>query len=172
MPVLGSLIPGSTIILSLSALIATGDLNLIAVLGAAMLGAVLGDGTAYWLGHRYPKLIHGVWPLKKYPDVVRRSEKFFEKHGSTAVFLARFVPPVRAFVPIIAGAMGMPPRRFFSFNLAAIVLWAPAHVIPGLLAGTAYQRAGVMAEHLLLPVLAGLLAIAFLVWSFRRISRL
>jgi membrane protein DedA with SNARE-associated domain len=167
-PVLGSLIPGSTIILSLSALIATGDLNLIGVLAAAMLGAALGDGTAFWLGHNYPKLVHGVWPLTKYPEVIRRSERFFRERGSAAVFLARFVPPVRAFIPIIAGGLGMPPRRFFFFNLLAIALWAPMHVVPGLLAGTAYKRAGVIAEHLLLPVLAGLLAIGFLVWAFRR----
>jgi membrane-associated protein len=170
-PVLGSLIPGSTIILSLSALIATHDLNLPAVLCAAMLGAAVGDSTAFWLGHHYPNRIYGLWPLSRYPDLVRRSELFFRDHGSAAVFVARFVPPVRAFVPITAGALGMAPRRFFAFNLTAIALWAPAHVIPGLLAGTVYRRAGVMAEHLLLPILAGLLACALLIWMIGRTRR-
>jgi membrane-associated protein len=170
-PVLGSLIPGSTIILSLSALIATGDLNLTAVLASAMIGAALGDGTAFWLGRDKPRLVYGLWPLNKYPDVIKRSERFFRDHGSIAVFFARFVPPVRAFVPIIAGAMQMPPQRFFMFNLPAIALWAPAHVIPGMLAGTVYARAGVVAEQMVLPVIAGAIAVAALIWVFRRMRQ-
>ena len=98
----------------------------------------------------------------------RRSERFFQERGSAAVFLARFVPPATIGMKARTGGMGMPPRRFFVFNLLAIALWAPVHIVPGMLAGTAYKRAGVIAEHLLLPVLAGLLAIGFLVWAFRR----
>lgn len=170
-PILGSLIPGSSVILSLSALIATGDLALSGVLCSAILGAALGDGGAYWLGHRYPDRILRLWPLSAYPDLVGRAQEFFTRRGTVAVFLARFVPPVRAFVPVIAGAMGMQPRRFFAFNLTAIALWAPAHVVPGMLAGTAYRHAGVMAEHLLIPVIAGAAAIAALVWAVRRMRR-
>jgi membrane protein DedA with SNARE-associated domain len=167
-PMLGSFIPGSTIILSLSALIATGDLNLPAVLSATIAGAVVGDGTAYWFGHRHPDGIRQLWPLSRYPEIVRRSEAFFQKYGGQSVFLARFLPPVRAFVPVTAGALGMPPRRFYSINLLAIACWAPAHVVPGMLAGTAYRHAGAVAEQLAIPVAAGALAIALLIWAIRR----
>jgi membrane protein DedA with SNARE-associated domain len=167
-PVLGSIVPGSTIILSLSALIATGDLNPAGVLGSAIAGAMLGDGTAYWLGHRHPGQGQRMWPLNRHPDLVLRSETFFQRYGNAAVFFARFLPPVRAFVPITAGALGMTPRRFFTFDIAAILVWAPMHVVPGVLAGTAYRHAGVMAEHLLLPVVAGLIGVAVVVWGVRR----
>jgi membrane-associated protein len=170
-PVIGSFIPGSTVILSLSALIPGGDLSLAGVFAAAISGAVLGDGTAYALGRRYPDRIRGIWPLSRYPAVVLRSETFFHKYGSAAVFLARFLPPVRAFVPITAGALGMPAFRFFPINLVAILCWAPAHVLPGVLAGTAYGRAGAFAEHLTMPVIAGLVAIAVVVWMVRRWRR-
>jgi membrane-associated protein len=113
-PIVGSFVPGSTVILSLSALIPAGDLSLTGVLAAAISGAVIGDGLAYGLGHRYPHRIRGIWPLHDYPIVVERSETFFRKYGDAAVFLARFLPPVRAFVPITAGALGMAPGRFFS----------------------------------------------------------
>ena len=171
MPVLGSIVPGSTIILSLSALIATGDLNPAAVLGSAIAGAMLGDGTAYWLGHRHPGQLQRLWPLNKHPDLGLRSEEFFQRYGNAAVFFARFVPPVRAFVPVAAGALGMTPRRFFTFNIVAILVWAPMHVVPGVLAGTAYRHAGVMAGHLLLPIAAGLIGIILVVWGVARLLR-
>ena len=171
-PVLGSFVPGSTIILGLSALIATGDLSLTAVLASAIIGAVTGDGLAYGLGHLYPERIRTLWPLSRYPNVVEKSEAFFRKYGDAAVFLARFLPPVRAFVPITAGALAMPPLRFFSINVVAILCWAPAHIVPGMLAGTGYGHAGATAQHLALPIIVGLVVAGILVvWAIRRWMR-
>ncbi len=123
MPVAGSFVPGSTVILSLSALIPAGDLSLTGVLVAAIIGAAMGDSLAYGLGYRYPHRIRGIWPLHNYPLVVEHSEAFFRKYGDAAVFLARFLPPVRAFVPVTAGALGMAPGRFFPINIVAILCW-------------------------------------------------
>ena len=80
--------------------------------------------------------------MANYPGVVAQSEAFFHRWGALAVFFARFVPPIRAFVPITAGALGMPPLRFYPVNAAAILLWAPAHVLPGVLAVSALERYG------------------------------
>ncbi|MBX9827654.1 MAG: DedA family protein [Xanthobacteraceae bacterium] len=170
-PVVGSFVPGSTIILSLSALIGAGDLSLAGVLAATICGAALGDGAAYMLGRSHPDWPHRLWPLSRYPDVIRKSEEFFRQRGYVAVFLARFLPPVRAFVPVTAGALGMPPGRFFPVNLAAIACWAPAHIVPGMLAGTAWHRAGALGGHVALPLIVGLIALAALVWGFRRWQR-
>ena len=169
-PVLGSFIPGSTVILSLSALIATGQLHFVPVLAATFTGAAIGDGTAFWIGHRHPDVFRKVWPLNRPREAVKRSEAFFQKHGGKAVVLARFLPPIRAFVPITAGVLKMPPERFFPLNLLAIVCWAPAHVVPGLLAGTVYEKGGALAEHLALPIIAGLMAVATLAWAYRRLA--
>jgi membrane protein DedA with SNARE-associated domain len=170
-PVLGSFVPGSTLILSLSALIGTGDLSLAGVLAATTTGAALGDGAAYMLGRRHPDWPHRLWPLNRYPDVIQRSEQFFAQRGQVAVFLARFLPPVRAFVPVIAGSLGMPPGRFFPFNLAAIACWAPAHIVPGMLAGSAWHRAGALGGHVTLPLIVGLIVLAVLIWGIRRLRR-
>jgi membrane protein DedA with SNARE-associated domain len=166
-PVAGSFVPGSTVIMSLSALIGTGDLSLAGVLAATMSGAALGDGAAYTIGRSHPDWPHRLWPLSRHPEVVRRSEGFFARRGTMAVFLARFLPPVRAFVPVTAGSLGMPPARFFAFNLAAIACWAPAHIVPGWLAGSAWQHAGAWAGHLALPFVAGFIVLAALVWGIR-----
>src|SRR6476646_2258930 len=128
-PVVGSVIPGSTIILALSALVPGGELQLPWVLASAVAGAVLGDGSAFWIGHRSQREILSTWPMANYPRVIAQSEAFFHRWGVLAVFFARFVPPIRAFVPITAGALGMPPLRFFAVNVPAVLLWAPAHVL-------------------------------------------
>jgi membrane protein DedA with SNARE-associated domain len=165
-PVVGTFIPGSTIILSLSALIATGDLNLVVVFCSVISGAALGDGLAFGLGYRYPSRIRKFWPLNKHQVLVSRGETFFQKYGKAAVLFARFLPPVRAFVPVTAGAMGMTPRQFYPINLVAILLWAPVQVIPGMLAGDAYRHSGAIAGHLMLPIIAGVAGFTFLIGGF------
>jgi len=174
-PIVGSVIPGSTIILALSALVPGGELRLEWVLAAATAGALLGDGSAFWVGHRSQHEILSSWPMSNYPRVVAQSATFFDRRGALAVFFARFVPPIRAFVPITAGALGMPPLRFYAVNIAAILLWAPAHILPGVLAVSALDRAGgmagleVTAKHYWMPlVIGGALIVALAIWAIRR----
>ncbi|MDB5500971.1 MAG: hypothetical protein JWR89_873 [Tardiphaga sp.] len=146
-PVVGSVIPGSTIILALSALVPSGDLDLVGVLLAAAAGAVLGDGTAFWVGHIQQHKILETWPMSKYPAVIAQSEAFFHRFGTLAVFFGRFVPPIRAFVPVTAGALGMAPAKFYTVNILAVVLWAPAHVLPGVLAVSALHHYSGLPHH-------------------------
>jgi membrane protein DedA with SNARE-associated domain len=166
-PVLASFVPGSSVIIGLSAFVAAGELNLAGLLASAILGAVIGDGTAFLLGHLYQRQILQVWPLKSYPNIIARSETFFKDRGALAVLFARFVPPVRAFVPLTAGALGMAPLRFYPINVVAIALWASAPVLPGALAGTLWKQYGSEIEHIVLPVLAVVVAIAVVVWFVR-----
>ena len=174
-PVIGSVIPGSTVILALSALVPGGDLVLEWVLVAAIAGALLGDGTAFWIGHRTQREILNSWPMTNYPHVVAQSEAFFHRWGALAVFFARFVPPIRAFVPVTAGALGMSPPRFYAVNIPAILLWASAHVLPGVLAVSALHRyagiphhTGVIKHYWMLIVVGGALVVALAVWIIRR----
>ena len=174
-PVVGAVIPGSTIILALSALVPGGELALQWVLLSAICGALVGDGSAYWLGHRTQREILNTWPLNKYPTVIALSEDFFHRWGGWAVFFARFVPPIRAFVPITAGALGMPPSRFYAVNVPAIVLWAAAHVLPGVLAVTALHQYGGLPHHhglarhyWILTVVVGALLVWLGVYVYRR----
>jgi membrane protein DedA with SNARE-associated domain len=173
-PVVGALVPGSTIILALSALVPGGELNLWGVLASAIAGALLGDGTAYLTGHRSQREILNAWPLANYPGVVAQSEAFFNRWGALAVFFARFVPPIRAFVPITAGALGMPPMKFYGVNIPAILVWAPAHVLPGVLAVSVLHQYGLshhehVGKHLWMwAVAGGALVVALGVWTIRR----
>ncbi|WP_369719811.1 DedA family protein [Bradyrhizobium sp. LLZ17] len=174
-PVVGSVVPGSTIILALSALVPGDELKLQWVLLAAALGAVLGDGSAYWIGHKRQREILNTWPLTNYPRVVAESESFFHRFGTWAVFFARFVPPIRAFVPVTAGALDMPPARFYAINIPAILVWAPAHVLPGVLAVSALHEYAGVPDHghpykhiWILSVIGVAVVIGLAVWTIRR----
>jgi membrane protein DedA with SNARE-associated domain len=174
-PIVGSVIPGSTIILALSALVPGGELRLEWVLAAAVAGALIGDGSAFWIGHRSQREILNAWPMANYPSVVAQSEAFFHRWGALAVFFARFVPPIRAFVPLTAGALGMKPLRFYPVNIAAILLWAPAHVLPGVLAVSVLDHYGGWlgirgtAKHYWMPlVIIGALIVWLAIWAIRR----
>ena len=174
-PVVGALVPGSTIILALSALVPGGELELWPVLAAAAAGAMLGDGSAYLLGYRSQRQILSAWPMSNYPRLVEQSEAFFNRWGVLAVFFARFVAPIRAVVPITAGALGMSPLKFYSVNIPAIMAWALAHVLPGVLAVSALHRyAGLphhehVGKHLwMIAVIGGAMIVALVYWTVRR----
>jgi membrane protein DedA with SNARE-associated domain len=173
-PVAGALVPGSTIILALSALVPGGELNLWGVLAAAIAGALLGDGSAFWAGHRSQREILSAWPMSKYPAVMAQSETFFQRWGSLAVLFGRFVPPIRAFVPVTAGALGMSPARFYSVNVAAVLAWALAHILPGVFAVSAlHHYAGLphhqhIGKHLWILAVCAAAIIALGVWTLRR----
>ena len=105
--------------------------------------------------------------MRRYGAVVERSKNFFERHGGKGVFLARFVPGVRAFVPVVAGMLGMPAVRFYAANIASAFVWAPAHMLPGVLVGASISAGGPVGARL--AVLLALLALTL--WLVMRAVR-
>ncbi|HRK19154.1 MAG TPA: DedA family protein [Hyphomicrobiaceae bacterium] len=103
---------------------AAGTLDFWTILVAAAVGAALGDWVSYWLGYHYHEQIARMWPINKYPDLLPRGHRFFEKYGAWAIVAARFSGPLRASVPIVAGAVEMPRAKFQLANWASAFLWA------------------------------------------------
>jgi undecaprenyl-diphosphatase len=157
-PVIGSVVPGSALVIAIAALIPTGTVKLWPLLTAAVIGAILGDGLPYWVGHRYHEAILAHPPLSRYPGLVEKGRRFIDRHGGKSIFLARFMPAVRGFVPVVAGIVGMPASRFYLANVLSAFAWAPAHILPGMLLGESVSLAGAAAGRLavLLVVLVGL----------------
>jgi membrane protein DedA with SNARE-associated domain len=166
-PVIGTVVPGSTLIVGISALATGADVNPWFLLVAATGGAIFGDGLSFWLGQRYRREILLNWPLNRYPQFIARSETFINRYGGASVFLARFTAVVRAFVPLVAGILGMPPRQFYAANILSALAWAPAHVFPGVLLGIAISLAGASAGQLTVLIMAGLIAVSAAVWAIR-----
>src|SRR5947207_6011067 len=162
-PVIGTVVPGSTLILAISALATTAGITPWALLVAAVLGAIAGDAFSFWLGHRYHRQILSGWPLNRFPWLIERSAQFIRKYGITSVFLARFTAVVRAFVPLLAGIMRMSSRQFYVANILSALVWAPMHVFPGVLVGWAIAF-GPHSPALSLAAL-GVLVVGWLAWS-------
>jgi membrane protein DedA with SNARE-associated domain len=141
-PVVGTVVPGSTAILGISALATTAQLDPWLLLIAATLGAIAGDGFSFWLGSRYRAKVLRGWPLNRYPQLIARSKAYIESYGIASVFIARFTAVVRAFVPMLAGVLRMSPPQFYAANVASALVWAPMHVFPGVLLAMAIRLAG------------------------------
>src|SRR5579875_2677217 len=133
LPVLGSIIPGTTIILGIAAFVPSGAIDLGWLLASAILGAIGGDWFSYWLGFRYRMAIKRLWPLSHYPQLLEKGQEFVERHGAKSIFIARFTPAVRAVVPLVAGILHMEPRRFYTVNVVSAVAGAVGGRLLGLI---------------------------------------
>lgn len=109
--------------------------------------AVLGDNVGYATGHRFGRKLfekeNSRFFKKKH---LEQAEKFYAKHGSLTIVLARFVPIVRTFAPIVAGASKMHYHTFLLFNLLGGALWTSAFTYLGFFAGKALTDAGINIE--------------------------
>jgi membrane-associated protein len=100
---------------------------------AVAVAAVAGDAVGYWSGRRFgrPWLLRRAGRAAKH---VERAEGFYQRWGALAVIIARFIPWVRTFTPIVAGVARMPYPRFLAANLAGAVIWGSGLVVLGRLA--------------------------------------
>ncbi|MCB1803205.1 MAG: DedA family protein [Gammaproteobacteria bacterium] len=133
--IVGVLIPGVVILFGAGVLIGTGVLDFWSMCLWAIAGAVIGDGLSYWLGHHFDYLTERWRWFRLHPDHLAKGVRFFERYGDLSVALGRFFGPIRAIVPLVAGLMRMPPKRFYIANVLSALVWAPAYLLPGMLFG-------------------------------------
>ncbi len=121
--IIGLFLPGSTIILFLGLLAAQGHLKIEILFLLAVGGAVLGDNVNYFLGRKYGNRFANKdrWFLKKEHFLIAR--EFFQRHGAKSVFFGRFVPSIKEIIPIIAGTVKMPRKKFFLWNVVGAIGW-------------------------------------------------
>jgi membrane protein DedA with SNARE-associated domain len=128
---LSLLVPSTALLLGLSALMAAAGVHFLLLLVVAGVGASLGYFISYWLGYHYHDQLLHKWPLKNYPEMVARSEAFFQKWGTMSVFVGHFFGPVRAVIPVIAGISKLSPYKFQLANIPSAFLWSFAVLAPG-----------------------------------------
>ena len=167
--VVGLFVPGAVLMVSVGALIGIGVVGFWPILFAAIAGAIVGDGLSFWLGHYYRDRLRSFWPFRNHPQWLALGEGYFHRHGGKSVLLGRFVGPVRPFIPLVAGMLGMQPRAFYLANILSALAWAPAYLLPGMAFGASLALAGEVALRLaVLLVLIGLLTWLF-TWSIHRL---
>ncbi|HKB53082.1 MAG TPA: phosphatase PAP2 family protein, partial [Ramlibacter sp.] len=159
--IVGTLVPAAIVMFSAGVLIGRGDLEPSSTLGLAALGAALGDALSYELGRRHQDRIRAWSVFQRHRAAVLHAEAFLRRHGGKSIVLARFTGAVRAFVPLLAGFSRMPRARFYGTNIVSALLWAPAHILPGVLFGTSLAMAEAVSGRLALVVLI----LVALIWT-------
>ena len=109
--VLGILVPALPLLFAIGVLIGFGEISGPYAVACAALGALAGDASSYWIGRRWGPQMRATWPFVKYPQLLERAGILFRRNEIKGIFIARYVGPVRPFVPAIAGTLGMPLKR-------------------------------------------------------------
>ncbi|HEY3081354.1 MAG TPA: VTT domain-containing protein [Chloroflexota bacterium] len=135
------------------------DLTLLIVL--LSVAAVTGNSLGYAIGYRIGRRLFSNPNSRLFrPEHLERTHAFYEKHGGKTIILARFVPIVRTFAPVVAGMGSMTYRRFVAFNVVGGVLWVVAMCGGGYLFGTRLPADQV--DRYLLPVIAAIVVISLI----------
>jgi membrane-associated protein len=151
----GFFFPGDSLLLTAGLLASREILNILILIPILFIGAVLGDTVGYWFGARTgPLLFKREESLLFKPKHLLAAKAFYEKHGGKTITLARFMPFVRTFAPIVAGAAEMHYRRFLFFNLIGGMAWAVGVTLLGYYLGSALGHIEGIDKYFTLLVLA------------------
>lgn len=155
----GFFLPGDSLLFTAGLLASQGELSLPVILAGCFLAAVSGDQVGYLFGQRVgPALFRRPDSRFFKQENVERARNYFERYGSKTIVMARFVPIVRTFAPIVAGVSNMRYRTFLIFNVLGGFLWAIGVILLGFLLGERFPHL----EDYLLPVIAAIIAVSFI----------
>jgi membrane-associated protein len=151
----GFFFPGDSLLLTAGLLASRGLLNEFILVPGLFIAAVLGDQVGYWFGAKTgPKIFSRENSLLFRRKNLLAAKAFYEKHGGKTVTLARFLPLIRTFAPIVAGAAEMNYRRFLMFNLLGGFLWAVCVTMLGYTLGKLFGSIEGIDKYFTLLVLA------------------
>lgn len=120
----GFFLPGDSLLVTAGVFAAAGQLNIWTLNALLVVAAIAGDTVGYWFGRRVGQaLFKRPKSLLFNPAHLQRAHDFYEKHGGKTIIIARFMPVVRTFAPIVAGMGEMNYRRFLSFNVFGGLFW-------------------------------------------------
>lgn len=118
------------------------------------LAAVLGDTVGYWFGRKTGPHIFKKPDARVFKQAhVKRAQEFYKKHGGKTIILARFIPIIRTFAPIVAGVGKMSYKHFLAYNIIGGFVWTFGVTYLGYALGAAFERAGVDIDQVLLPII-------------------
>lgn len=134
---IGFFLPGDTLLFGAGVLAANGVFNLPLLIAIIVSAAIIGDNVGYSIGRRFgPRLFERKDGAIFKQEYLQRAETFYEKHGGKTIILARFVPIVRTFAPVVAGIGKMPRKTFFAYNVIGGLLWGVSLPVLGYYVGS------------------------------------
>src|SRR5689334_13138768 len=143
---IGFFLPGDSLLITAGVVAAAGGLNIWWINALLIVAAVTGDSVGYAIGWRAgPRLFTRPKSLLFDPRHIERTRAFYARHGAKTIVIARFVPIVRTFAPVVAGVGQMEYRRFLLYNVAGGVGWVTSMTWAGYLLG---QTVPNISEHI------------------------
>ena len=170
---IGFFLPGDSLLFTAGLLASRGFSNIILLMVGCAVFAVFGDQVGYVIGRKAgPALFHRPDSRFFHQKNVQRARDYFEKHGPKTIILARFIPVVRTFAPMVAGVAEMEYRRFVTFNVVGGVIWGAGVTLAGYLLGSSIHDI----DRWLLPIIGLIVAVSLLpvaheLWRARRMPR-
>ncbi|TAH33312.1 DedA family protein [Candidatus Saccharibacteria bacterium] len=153
---IGFFLPGDSLLFTAGFLVHQNILhfNIHLLTAILFLAAVLGDSVGYSFGRRAGhRLFNRKDSVVFHQENLHRAEEFYERHGAKTIIIARFVPVVRTFAPIVAGISKMHYRTFLTFNLIGALLWAVGLTYLGYFAGKLITDTGINIEYVILGII-------------------
>ena len=163
----GFFFPGDTLLLTAGFFAARGVLPIETLVAVIVIAAILGDNVGYQTGKHFgPRVFKrkdGLFFRREYVD---KAQRFYQKHGGKTIILARFLPAVRTFAPIVAGAGKMHWPRFAAYNVIGALLWGAGVTLAGYFIGTKFPTV----DHYILPaiLIVGHIFLAMVVYHLFR----
>lgn len=170
---IGFFLPGDTLLFTAGFFAAQGHLPLAGVLLVIFLTAILGDNVGYTIGKKSgPRLFAKKDGLVFRQEYIARAEAFYEKHGGKTIIIARFVPIVRTFAPVVAGIGNMERRKFVFYNVIGAAIWTGSVVMLGYWLGSLMDP-DTMEHYILLAVIGAMvITLGPTLWHLLREERL
>ncbi|MDP2700536.1 MAG: VTT domain-containing protein [Candidatus Rokubacteria bacterium] len=164
---IGCFLPGDSLLITAGLLAAAGHLNIWWINVLLMAAAIIGDSVGYAIGARLgPRIFTREKSLLFNPKHVVRTQHFYEKYGPKTIVIARFVPIIRTFAPVLAGVGAMHYRRFLTYNVLGGIGWVTSMSWAGYLLGHAVPNIS-KHMHLLVIVIIVLSCIPIAVEIYR-----
>jgi membrane-associated protein len=134
----GFFLPGDSLLVTAGLFAAKGDLDIVWLNLALIAAAILGDATGYWIGYKTGKALYSR-PNSFFfrREHLIKTHEFYERHGGKTIVIARFMPILRTFAPVVAGAAEMTYRRFAIYNVAGGIGWVTSMTLTGYFLGRA-----------------------------------
>lgn len=134
----GFFFPGDSLLFAAGILASQGIFAVEMLLILTTVAAIVGDSVGYWFGHRVGRRLFqkedSLFFKRRY---LEKTEAFYAKYGPKTIILARFVPIVRTFAPILAGTAQMQYRKFFFYNVFGGIVWTSVNILAGYFLGAA-----------------------------------
>jgi membrane-associated protein len=158
---IGFFLPGDSLLFTAGVFAAKGDLNIFLVAGGCFVAAVVGDQVGYLFGQRVgPSIFKRPESRLFKQDHVHRAQVYFEEHGPKTIILARFIPIVRTFAPVLAGVGRMHYRTFLTYNIVGGFLWAVGITLLGFFLGEVIGEENI--DKYLLPLILLIIFVSLL----------